>query len=264
LLALAVPLLLAPAPRMLYFGQMFALPLLALVLPERREEVRAAGQSAAAEAPQDAHARPYEGNKVRSASPLTLAVVAVSLIVGPVATLWRMGAMQFSLAAANRDSYAVQAAIRDVLRDPSVRRVYLLNDVIGDYSALAMLQSIALDAGRGDVALRVVNSMGRFGKGTPGRIAIRVAGDSAAVTEQCAASCDFSFPGVLPRDLPKLGDRAIAYRRVAPHELEVRIPAAPRDFALVGFDPSAPGVHVLGPRDTAWHAVAERPMGAGR
>jgi hypothetical protein len=253
LLALAVPLLLAPAPRMLYFGQMFALPLLALVLPRGREADRVSDRAAQSQAPPGSHARPY---MVRSWPRITLALATVALIVGPAATLARMAAMQPSITASNRDSHAVQAAIRGVLADRSVHRVYLLNDVTGDYGALAMLQSLALDAGRGDVALRVVNSMGRFGDGAPGRVSVRVAADSAAVTEQCAASCDFSFPGVLPEDLPKLGDRGIAYRRVAPRELEIRIPAAPRDFALVGFDPSAPGVHVLGPQDAAWHPLS--------
>jgi len=220
--AFAIPALLAPAPRMMYFGQMFALPLLARALPERGPAAR------------------------------VLAVLA--LAVGPAWLLGSMAAAQPHLVSANRDSIWLQRVTAQTLRDRRVRRVYLVDDVVGDYGALALLRVAALRAGRADVAPRVTSSMGRFGHASRrGTMELRRVAGELVVDERCGAGCDFSFPGVAPGDERRLGvPGVIAYRVVEPRRLVFSIPAARCDYLLVGFTPSAEGVYVLPPCGTAW------------
>lgn len=223
--AFAIPALLAPAPRMMYFGQMFALPLLARVLPDRRDFARG--------------------------------LMLPALAVGPLWLLGSMAAAQPGLVAANRDSLRLQRTIAGELRDRHIRRVYLVGDVVGEYGALALLRLAALRAGRADVAPRVTSSMGRFGDSPRrGTMQISRAEGELVIEERCGAGCDFSFPGVAPGDERRLGvPRIITYRVVEPRRLVFAIPAAQCDYLLVGFTPSGGGVRVLRPCGTAWEAV---------
>lgn len=227
--ALAVPAILAPVPRMLYFGQMFTLPLLALALPPRRAAARA------------------------------LAVLA--LVAGPLWLLGWMAAEQPALVAANRDSRALQRVLAARLRDPRVRRVYLVGDVVGDYGALALLRGAALRAGRPDVAPRVVSSMGRFGDDRGrGTMTLRRRGGELVIEQRCGPGCDFSFPGVAPADERRLGvPGVIGYPVVEPRRVVVTIPTHGCDVLLVGFSPAGPGVHVLPPCGTAWRTAVFGP-----
>lgn len=230
--ALAVPALLAPVPRMLYFGQMFTLPLLASLLPPPRALARS--------------------------------LAALALAAGPVWLLGWMAWQQPALVARNRDSAELQRVLAAELRDRRVRRVYLLSDVVGEYGAQALLRGAALRAGRPDVAPRVVASMGRFGDAPRrGTLALRRQGGDLVVDERCGAGCDFSFPGLAAGAQAGLGvPGVIAYRAVGPRRLEVAIPWAGCDALLVGFTPAAPGVHVLRPCGTAWRRAAPA-AGAG-
>ena len=217
LAALAVPMLLAPYARLMYFGQMFALPLFVLLL-----------------------ATP--GGRARR---LAAAAMVAALLTNPAWSLARMVGMQGDLAARNEQSRALQRTLGDVVRDPAVRRVYLLDDVPGQYGSLAMMRIAALRAGRTDVWLRVVNSMGVTGDWSrraspPLRITVR--GGELRIAARCAAECDFSFPGVLPENRRRLGVEGIVrYERVGDRALDVAIPGASRgDWALVWIDPSDP------------------------
>ncbi|HEV7588423.1 MAG TPA: hypothetical protein VGO40_09940 [Longimicrobium sp.] len=220
--ALAVPALLAPVPRMLYFGQMFTLPLFVCVLPSRRVAARV--------------------------------LAALALLAGPVYLLGRMAAEQPALVAANRDSRVLQRVLAGTLRDPRVRRVYLVGDVVGDYGALALLQVATLRAGRPDVAPRVVSSMGRTGDAPRrGTMELRRGPGELVLEQRCGDACDFSFPGLAAGDEAKLGvPGVIAYPVVEPHRLVAAIPTRGCDVLLVGFTPAAPGVHLLRPCGTAW------------
>jgi len=220
--ALAVPALLAPVPRMLYFGQMFALPLFAHVLPSRR----AAGRTLA----------------------------ALALVAGPAWLLASVATEQPALVAANRDSTALQSLLALRMRMPNVRRVYLVSDAVGDYGALALLRVTLLRAGRADVAPRVVSSMGRFGdESRRGTMALRRRGGELVAEERCGAGCDFSFPGLAAGDEARLGvPGVIAYPVVEPRRLVFVIPERGCDALLIGFSPAAPGVHELWPCGTAW------------
>ena len=65
---------------------------------------------------------------------------------------------------------------------------------------------------------------------------------------------------LLPRRVPGgLGasgaPSVIRYVRVEERWLAFVVPG-PRDFVLVGFDPSVPGVHLLAPADSTWHRAA--------
>ncbi|HEX9935467.1 MAG TPA: hypothetical protein VGB15_00040 [Longimicrobium sp.] len=224
--AFAIPALLAPVPRMLYFGQMFALPLLVRALPERE-----------------------------SASRL---LAGLALLAGPAWLLGSTAAAQPGLVAANRDSARLQRVLATELRDPRVRRVYLVGDVVGDYGALALVRVAALRAGRADVAPRVTSSMGRFGDGwRRGTMALRREGRELVVDQRCGAACDFSFPGVAAGDERRLGaPGTIVYRVVEPRRLVFAIPVAACDYLLVGFTPARDGVHVLRPCGTVWHTVS--------
>jgi hypothetical protein len=227
--AMAVPALLAPLPRMLYFGQMFALPLFAALLPRRR-----------------ALSRP---------------LAALALLAGPVWLLGWTAADQPTQVVVNRDSRDLQRAIEAGVRDPRVRRVYLVSDAVGDYAALALLQTATLRAGRPDVEPRVVNSMGRVGRATRrGTLEMRRSGGELVIDQRCGERCDFAFPGLLAGEESRLGvPGVIDYRVVEPRRLVVAIPERGCDALLIGFTPAAPGVHVLRPCDTAWRrAVSGR------
>jgi hypothetical protein len=220
LLALTVPAALAAFPRLMYFGQVFALPLLAAVLPSPRGR----------------------GGLV------TLSLVVLALLAGPAWVVVRMSAMQGGLEALNRDGRATRAAAVRALRDPSIERLYLVNDVAGTYGAHALLQLAAAEAGRGGVALRVTNSMGRLAPGgARGTTRVFRSGGDLRVVMTCGAGCDFSFPGVLPEDRARLGiPGVIHYERVANRELVFTIPNAARgDAALVVLDPALPGARVF-------------------
>lgn len=223
--AFAIPALLAPAPRMLYFGQMFALPLLVRALPERGSAARL--------------------------------IAGLALLAGPAWLLGTTAAAQPALAAANRDSARLQRVLAAELRDPRIRRVYLVGDVVGDYGALALVRVATLRAGRADVAPRVTSSMGRFGDGSRrGTMELRREGGELVIDQRCEAACDFSFPGVAAGDERRLGaPGTIVYRVAEPRRLVFAIPAAACDYLLVGFTPAAEGVHVLRPCGTAWHRV---------
>jgi hypothetical protein len=224
---MAIPALLAPEPRMLYFGQMFALPLFAAVLPARR-----------------AAARPLAG---------------LALLAGPLWLLASMAAAQPAEVADNRDSHELQGVLARELRDPRVRRVYLVSGRVGNYGSQALLRGAALRAGRPDVALRVVSSLRRIGNAPRrGTMELRRRGGELVVEERCnAAACDITFPGVPMGDEAKLGvPGVIAYPLVQPHRIVVSIPERGCDALLVGFTPAAPGVHVLRPCDSAWRRAA--------
>ncbi|HEU4562808.1 MAG TPA: hypothetical protein VFS20_33570 [Longimicrobium sp.] len=223
--AFAIPALLAPVPRMMYFGQMFALPLLVRALPEGRGAMRA--------------------------------IAGLALLVGPAWLLGSTAAAQPELVAGNRDSARLQRVLAAELRDPRIRRVYLVGDVVGDYGALALVRVAALRAGRPDVAPRVTSSMGRFGDDVRrGTMQLRRDGGELVVDQRCGDTCDFSFPGVAPGDEKQLGERGIiTYRQVEPRRLVFAIPAA-CDYLLVGFTPAGNGVHVLRPCGTVWHRAA--------
>lgn len=215
--AMAVPALLAPAPRMLYFGQMFALPLLAALLPSSRALARG------------------------------LAVMAT--LAGPVWLLGRIAADQPSQVAANEDSRQLQLVLRADLHDPRIRRVYLMSDAVGDYGALALLRAAALNAGRPDVEPRVINSMGRFGDSPRrGSIELRRSAGELVIDQRCGPGCDFSFPGLWAGDEARLGvPGVIDYRVVEPRRLVVAIPERACDALVVGFTPSSDGVRTLRP-----------------
>lgn len=218
--ALAIPALLAPEPRMMYFGQMFALPLLVRVLPDRRT--------------------------------MTRVFAGVALAAGPVWLLASTATAQPRLAAANRESTRLQRVLAAELRDRRVRRVYLVGDVVGDYGALALLRVGANRAGRADVALRVTSSMGRFGDAAArGTMALSRSAGELVIDERCGAGCDFFFPGVAAGDERRLGvPGTIAYRVVERRRLVFSIPAAQCDYLLVGFTPARDGVQVLRPCGT--------------
>ncbi|MFL5383124.1 MAG: hypothetical protein ACJ8GN_11455 [Longimicrobiaceae bacterium] len=225
--ALAVPAVLAPEPRMMYFGQMFALPLLAAVLPRPRAAARA--------------------------------LAALSLAAGPAYLLATAAAAQPGLVRGNRESAELQRVLARELRDPRVRRVYLVSDVVGDYAGLALLRGAALHAGRPDVGVRVVNTMVRLAPGERrGTLALRARGEELVLDERCGAGCKLVFPGVGAGDEARLGEPGvIAYRVVALDRVVAAIPER-CGALLVGFTPAAPGVHVLRPCDTAWRRVSER------
>jgi hypothetical protein len=254
--ALAIPALVAPVPRMLYFGQMFTLPLFAMLLPPRALTLPLRGGPSP-------KLRERDFGSLRSRVAVR-AITVVALLVGPAWLLGSALAAQRDEVARNRDSRELQRVLAAELRDHRVHRVYLVSDMVGDYGSLALLQAAALGAGRTDVAARVVASMGRFGDAPRrGTLELRRRGSELVMVEQCGSGCDFSFPGLVAGAEAKLGvPGVIDYRAVQPRRLEVAIPWAACDALLVGFTPAAPGVHVLRPCDTAWRRVAADEGGA--
>jgi hypothetical protein len=221
--------LLAPFARLMYFGQMFALPLFVLLAWEKR------GWAARA-------------------------LLSAALLVNPGWLLLKLWTMQPEASAANRESARLQRVLAAELRDPAVRRVYLVNDVVGAYGSRAFLRMAAARAGRDDLTVRVASSMGRpfafaGAAGEPVRFEAR--GGVLRVASRCGPRCDFSFPGVLPEDRARLGvPGVIRYQRVAEREIVIDIPDAARgDWLVVGYDPAAPGPRVLKPGG-AWRAAS--------
>jgi hypothetical protein len=175
----------------------------------------------------------------------------------------RLAASQPRRVAENRAAAALAGALTAELRDPTLRRLYLLNDEVGWYGAAALLRVTAARAGRPDVVLRTIDTLGGSGRG--GTLVLRTVAGALRLEQRCGDGCDFVFPGV-----PLGGERwlgvpgLVGYPVVESHRLVVEIPSGACDFAVVGFSPAAPGVYRLRGCIGRWQPAAAGAEQGGR
>jgi hypothetical protein len=121
----------------------------------------------------------------------------------------------------------------------------------------------------------VLNSLGCYNPNSPIEgegVEVKTVNDELLVSIQLGEGEALDFPSVPPENLAKLGVKGIIsydfegqLKNYAPgtkeiqplKKLTVSIPDASRkDYLLIGFDPSEPGVHILRPNDTKWHVAS--------
>jgi hypothetical protein len=253
LAASALPIVIKADPRFMYFGQALLLPLLVTALA-RIGVTRWRGRRL--------------GSLVRPGALILL------VVIGPVYLLAQLLLSQQFWVAQNQQSEAIQAGVAQQLRDPAVRRLYLVNAA---YHRVA-LEFVAAREGRRDVLLRVVDPLGyqptphEDGVGT----SFRLNDDRLRVHIRLAPGQQFMF-GYVTREalrrleaseeveygpITELGTTAWGKQYVTQDELTFSIPHADRtDYAVVGFDPLVSGIHVYKPSAPGWHVVTELPQG---
>jgi hypothetical protein len=242
LVASAVSILLKADPRFMYFGQTLMVPLLVGIV----------------------HALYREG----ALSTARLRVLVVALIVAsPLALLAQLVGSQAERVRENDVARELQAAVLTQLRDPTLRRLYLVN--MPPYHGMAaMLEILAAQAGRHDVASRVVTTLSgatRVATPSAGTTVTRQGNELQVDTRYGPEQRPFEY--VTPEDIRRLqASNAVTYgpitrlrrntwgkQEVDQDSFSVTIPDADRlDYALVGFDPGSDVVHVYTPSSDRW------------
>jgi hypothetical protein len=254
LAASALPIIIKADPRFMYFGQALLLPLLVAVLA--RIEMRR-----------------WRGRQLRSLA--GRGAVPLLVLIGPVYLLTQVLLSQHVWVAQNQQSEAIQVGVAQQLRDPAVHRLYLVNAA---YQRVA-LEFVAAMEGRRDVLLRVVDPLGYY-QPTPNEDGVgtsfRLNGNRLAVQIRLAPGQQFVFGYVTQEALHRLqtskevdygpitelGTTAWGKQYVTQEKLSFSVPHANRtDYAIVGFDPLEPGVHVYKPSAPGWHVATEVPQG---
>lgn len=246
--AAAVPIVVKADNRFMYFEQALLLPVLVALLG-RLDTPR----------PQ----------RHLSGGVLSVGFVVLLIAIGPGYFLTRHLLEQPALVRDNRTAASLEAAITDQLRDPGVKRLYLLNAPLTLRPGIPALEFLAALDRRTDVKLRVVDTL----DGAPGKpdstvpgVRLTPQGTRLKVTIRIGPGQQL-FSGIDPRQLRRLGDpdlltyepiTAVATTvwgrsMVVQTHLVAYIPDAVRgDYVLVGLDPSEPGVHVSKPPQLTW------------
>jgi hypothetical protein len=253
LTASALPLVLKAEPRFMYFGLALLLPFLVLTLVRAR-----------------AH---WRGERPPSL-PEKL-TVALLIVVGPLYFVAQTVLAQPTLVRANRTTADLQRVILLELRNPELRRLYLVDAPPTLTPGMPALEFLAALSNRENVALRVVNTFDDDADGhRPGGqcVELRLEGDRLTGTIQIGPSQHLFGAGVLtPSSASRLGQPGIlTYApvtqlsrtawgtwEVVQTSLTFYIPhAARRDYAVVGLDPGEPGVHSVEPPHWRWSSGA--------
>jgi hypothetical protein len=250
LMASMLPVVVKADPRFMYLGQALLLPLLVAVLVRFQPRWRPSRRL-----------RTWVGP----------GVAALLVVIGPLHLLTQSLLSQRELVAENHQAEAIQIAVAQQLRDPAVQRLYLVNAAY----QLVALQFIAAREGRRDVVLRVVDPVGyhpapvEHGVGT----FFRRRRDALEVRVQLGSS-QFGFGYVTRQGLHRLraskeisygpitelGTNAWGKQYVKQKVLVFSIPDADRgDYAVVGFDPAVPGVHVYKHSSPRWRVMVDLP-----
>jgi hypothetical protein len=245
LAASALPILVKADPRFMYFGQTLMVPLLvgAVYLLHRERVLSRAGLSL---------------------------VVAVLVLASPLALLAQSRAEQMERVQQNSSAREFQAAALSLLGDPGLRRLYLVN---ARDEGLAALEMLAAQAGRDEVALRVVTTLSGPTTAADPAVGTTVSRQGSALridTRYGRGQRPFGY--VTPEGLRRLqASDAVAYGPIArlrtnpwgkqevdQESLSVTLPDADRfDYALVGFDPRTEGVHVYKPTSDRWQRILD-------
>jgi hypothetical protein len=239
LVASAVPIIVKADPRFMYFGQTFMAPLLvgAVCLLYRE--------------------------RVLSKRSVSL-VAAVLVLASPVGQLAESVSDQTRRVDENTSAREFQAAVLSALRDPRLRRLYVVNARDAGQAALEMLTARSR---RDDVAARIVTTLSGVTVAAPtvGTTVFRQGSHLRVDTRYGPGQRPFGY--VTPEGLRRLqASNAVAYgpitglrsnpwgkQEVDQESLMVTLPAADRfDYALVGFDPGRDGVHVYTPASDRW------------
>ncbi|MDB4907289.1 MAG: hypothetical protein JWO05_2073 [Gemmatimonadetes bacterium] len=231
LAAMILPIVLAPFVRLLYLSQAFALLALVASVPRL-----ATGRASRALVPIAALSFVVLG-------PLTLARV-----------LWRDRTVE---RARNGDAAALRASARRLLADSTTRRLYLLNDRVGEQGTQAMLAIAAHEAGREGVTLRVIDALQSETGNPQGTLDVGSSVDSLRIAMRCTSDCSIAFPGTPAGSTTRLGAPGIiTYRGTSATDMVALIPRfSAGDAAVFGWDPHDPGLHQLARRDPAWQRV---------
>lgn len=251
-IAFTIPLLLDPAPRFLYFGQMFSLPLFVYAISTFFKSSH------------------LQADLKRT---IILCTFAVSILINPFFFFTTIADNQEKLVESNALSTQLQNVVSKEIRSSDIRRVYLLNDVTGRFGSLSQLKMLASIANRDDLTLRVVNNLDNYDPNSSGKdegVQVQLLNDELLVSVKVGEE-KFDFMGANKAELDKLGVKGlISYHNVKSQlvrslwgfkgyvinqkEMTISIPNASRnDYLLVGFDPGKSGVHIFKPNDLKWH-----------
>jgi hypothetical protein len=235
--ASAVPIVIKADPRFMYLAQTLLVPLVVGVMAAVSTHTRLPRRS------------------------ITAAVVGLLVLTIGV-RLAESVAAQPRLVAANRAEAELQGAVRAELARASLERLYLVN--VSDQGQ-AMLDYFARRQGRDDVVTRVLTTMsGSPRAGSGGSTTVTTgAGRTRIVTRYGRDQAPFGY--VTEADVRRLtsteaaryeltqdlGTNPWGKQVLTQRVLAVSVPAG-GDYAIVGFDPGAPDVHVYSPVTDRW------------
>ncbi|MDJ0707542.1 MAG: hypothetical protein QNJ46_30065, partial [Leptolyngbyaceae cyanobacterium MO_188.B28] len=255
--ALAVSLPLDLPERFTYFSQMFVFPLFVYALSKYMGDF--SGRSSS---------RPSAKTWRQNWTKIWVApLLAASIVVGPLYASFDLASKQPDLAAENLYTRQLTDTLIQGIKDPNISRVYLINDVTTRFGSLSYLKMVAAMADRKDLTVRVINSIKGYNpdSATEGEgVQVQRVDDELQIANRLGPDEVFFFPGVAQSNLQQLGvglEEIISYSNRDTFQqtktLRVSIPHASRnDYLLIGFDPGAPGIHLLTPNDDAWRAAA--------
>lgn len=250
LLASGLPILLKADPRFMILGQ-------ALLLPLGIWSLYAASKT-------------FGGRALLRGSIPVLMVAMVA--VGPMYFFQQGIQRQHELVQTNRINVALESAIVDELRNPRVKRIYLIDAPPTLMPGMSALQFLAARAQRNDVRLRVINTLA--GQSVPKagpQVGVRFEQRGSMLVGTVHVDPSQTLFGYLtPRDARKLGQiglisygpiydfgtTAWGQSFVEQQSFTFFIPQASRgDFAIVGLDPKDPRVHRLSLPSMTWVPV---------
>ncbi len=251
LMASVVPLVFKAEPRIMYFSQALFIPLFVLGLTDWWADVTS-------------------GERRRRA--LAQVSIGCLVLIGPAYYLTQQALAQPELVSENRATTRTQEAILAAIGDESVDRLYLVNATSSMSPGLNALRFLAALGGRPDLRLRVVNTFtGEIpSEDGQGGVGFRRQGDDLIGTITIGSSQRLlrdlspdearrlSQPGIIEYG-PILGFRmdSLGKWEYVGRQLMFRIPFASRDdYAIVGLDPSRPGVFIRDPMSTGWRRLS--------
>lgn len=252
IIALAVPIILVPFARFMYLGQMISLPIFVYVVSQF-----------------------YRKSRNNYQKRLVTIIIIIALLINPVYSVYRWTNNQEQYVPLNHYAKQFQHVLSEEIKNPKIDRIYLINDIVGINGSLSQLKYLTSLANRQDITLRVVNFLEGYhphdsvaGEG----VQVELRNESLFVSIQLGKDERLDFPSVPPENLVNLGvngliqydfegqlkhDTPDTHKTEPLKKLTVSIPHVSRkDYLLIGFDPSQPGVHILRPNDTKWHLAS--------
>ncbi|MGB0383294.1 MAG: hypothetical protein ACPGWR_00595 [Ardenticatenaceae bacterium] len=245
IISMMVPFFLGAEQRFMYFGQMFSIPLLIVVI-----------------------APYFESDRVYARC-LVLVACIIFMFLNPIYLFASKLPMQRSeFLTIHKNSIHLQTNLLNELHDPQLRRVYLLNDTTGYYSALAQLHLITAQSTRDDLQLRVINSIIGFdpspSANTTEGVEFAIKEDHLCITTSIEEETfHFAGGGLTALDrlgIPGLIDYEFEKEMKSTSEEIKRFTACipdvtQNDILLIGFDPSKPGMHIWRSTQPTWQPV---------
>jgi hypothetical protein len=255
LISSALPFILKADPRFMYLGQAFSIPLLLAVLQELRDG---------------------DFNKWISESlsrKLVIALMAIAVVIGPVYYLLKTVSRQEALVGRNELAALLIRELDTYFDDPTIRRVYILNELQG-FGGLAKRNFFRSLHNREDIEMRIINTLDGLDIANPSPdegVDFEQQGHQLRIVTTIGENEQF-FSYLSPEQANQFGvANLISYGPMTEFSenawgksifvqktLEVFIPNADiHDYVVIGFDPTSEYLHVYLPEEGEWRPIVQ-------